>query len=215
MLVPSILSTTEEDFKRKVETVNSSNDPNVEWVHIDVMDNKFVQNKSVDPDIIKKYPISKKIELHLMVEDPYFYISQFKEFPIDRFIIHSEVGKEKIDEASSFIRAFTDAALGIAFNPETSINKLTEYDYYDVDLVLLMSVHPGFSGQQFIPETLDKIKECVSLREKYNQDFLIEVDGGINRDNIKDVLSTGADKVVIGASLFEGDFYENIKKLTQ
>ncbi len=212
-IIPSILSTTESDFETKVNTINNSHSNDFDWVHIDIMDNKFVHNQSVSLEVIKKFPLDKKIELHLMVSDPYFWVSQFNDYKISRFIVHSEVATDLIDKTINFIRSFTDAEIGLALNPETEVSKITSLDIQRViDLVLVMSVHPGFGGQKLIPQ-FDKIEALLKLKKSENLDFLIEEDGGVTIENVPAIIESGVDNLVVGSSLFEGDFNENIEKI--
>lgn len=211
-IVPAILSTTEEDYKRDLEKIWLSHQFDRSLVQIDLMDGKFVPNQSVNPEIVKKYPASFKYEIHLMVEDPYFWISELKDFTkIIRFIVPIEIPEERIDQSIEFIRAFTDAEIGFSINPETPISRVESY--LDVaESLTIMSIHPGFQGQDFIPESVEKVKQASLLKVK-NDKLVIEVDGGLGESNVKQVAQAGADNLVIGSHLLKGDIDENLEKI--
>lgn len=233
-IVPAILATTEEEYKQKLSKVESSGLFKDGWVQIDLMDNKglesspsgelygldsrtlpfsdekgkFVQKKTIGPETVKKYRTGLKIEAHLMVSDPHWWVRNLKDYPIVRFVVSIGLNKSEIDEFVSFTKSFTDAEIGFYVNPETSLNKIN--DYLDViDSVLIMSVHPGAQGRPFIPESIDKIKECSRLRSNNNLNFLIGVDGGISPENAEKIVSAGADYLVVGSALFE---YDNLEE---
>lgn len=212
-VIPAILATTEEEYKEKIERIQDSNIFDREWIQIDLMDGEFVKNKSIGPEIVKKYQASFKYEAHLMVNDPYGWANQLKDFTkILRFIVPIELDKEDLDRFISFVRAFTNCEIGFSFEPPTPLSKLTEYQQV-AEAILIMGVHSGFSGQEFIASSLKKIKEAASLVKKNGLDCLVGVDGGINSNNIKQVMDAGVDYAVIGSHLIEGDIEENLEKI--
>lgn len=211
-IIPSTFSITEEEYQAKIEQVSKSRLLLGGWIHIDLMDGEFVPSLGIIPEIVKKYQVNFKKEAHLMVSNPDFYIFEFKDFLIDRFIIHLEIGNQAIDKCLKILQTFKNVEMGIALNPETEVSQVIKY--FDIaDVILLMSVNPGLGGQQFIAETIAKIKKLAALRIKQKKNFLIEVDGGINDTNIVDIVSSGADNLVIGSGLFKGDIDENLEKI--
>lgn len=211
-IIPAILATTEEDYKSKLSKIEGSVPLKGGWVQIDLMDNKFVQNKSVNADVVKKFPTKLKIEAHLMVENPYIWVSSLLDFPIKRFIMPIELSKEILDSSIGLIRALSNVDIGFSLNPETPVDKLKEY-LEVADSILIMSVHPGFGGQNFIPETVAKVKDVAGLRKDNSLEFLIGVDGGVNKEVAKDLARNGADYLVLGSHLLKGDIDENIEQI--
>lgn len=205
-IIPAILATTEEDYKKRIQQIKKSGLFKDNWVQIDLMDNKFVQNKSVGPEIIAKYPVDFKLEVHLMVEDPEQWISELAKKLIRRIIFHIEIKKDKI----KLIEEIKNRGLevGLAINPETKVSELGPF-LNQIDVVLIMGVHPGFQGQKFIPETIEKIKEVLRLRSESNYEFKIEVDGGVSEANAKEIVDAGADYLVVGSNLLK---YDNLKE---
>lgn len=212
-IIPAILATTEEEYQEKLQKIEISEAFFVNWVHIDLMDNKFVQNKSVTAETVLKYPTNFKKEVHLMVEDPYYWIDKLKPADIGRFIIHYEVVKKDPEyfenHIIAFIRSYTDSEIGLAFNPETKIEDLGNY-LEIVDLLLLMGVYPGFGGQEFIPETVGKVKK---VKEFIGDQTLIGVDGGMNEESVKLVIDAGANHIVVGSYILQGDVKQNLESI--
>lgn len=203
-IIPAILATTEEEYKQKLQKIEGSSAFAEGWVQIDFMDNKFVQNQSIAADVVKKYPTPLKVEAHLMVEEALSWVEEL--LPVaDRFILPVEV----IDKNQPVLKLARDnhKQVGLAVNPETPIEKLTDY-LQGLDSVIVMSVKPGFGGQQFMPEVLEKAKQ---IKQK-QPDLLVGMDGGINPDNIKQVAEAGVDYVAIGSGIIEGDIDENLEK---
>ncbi len=205
-IIPAILATTEEEYRGKIDKVNVSASLEGGWIQIDLMDNKFVQNKSISPDIIGKYPTSLNIEAHLMVEYPENWIDELIKQKVKRIIFPVE-DNEGVGERIKHIKSH-GIDVGLSVNPETDITSLEPFAD-EIDLVLVMGVNPGFGGQEFIPETLEKITAI----KKKGWLIKIEVDGGINIDLIQDVVKVGVDSVVIGSYLFEGDLEENLEEI--
>lgn len=213
-VVPAILATTEAEYQEQIERLWLSGDFDRDWVQIDLMDGKFVPQVSVSPEIVKKYKASFKYEVHLMVENPHDWVVQFKDFPsVLRFIVPIETEQYWLEEFISFTRAFTDAEIGFSFNPETPINRMNHQLMIGAESLLIMSVHPGASGQALMVESLDKVREAASLVEKNDLDCLVGIDGGISKDNIKKVRESGADYAVIGSHLLKGNIDENLEAL--
>lgn len=211
-IIPSILAKTEQEYKDKLSQIEQSKFFEGGWVQIDFMDNKFVPNLSIGTEIVAKYPTKQKIEAQLMVEDPYFWATKFKGIEITRFIAPIESDKELLDQFVSFVKANTEAEVGFSFNPSTDINRLEDYKEV-AQAVLIMSVNPGFGGQEFMPEALDKVKKAARLRLENNLHFLIGVDGGVNSLVAKGLADGGANYLVIGSHLLQGDIDENLEKI--
>ena len=211
-IAPSILSA---DFTKLAEEIKAVEAAGADYIHIDVMDGHFVPNITFGPLIVKaaRRVTSLPLDVHLMISDPDKYISAFADAGADIITFHAEVSVH-IHRTIQQIKA-KGKKTGISLNPATSLNVL-EYILEDVDLVLLMTVNPGFEAQKFIPSVLPKIK---SLREQIDKRGLkceIEVDGGINLDTIEMVSAAGADVFVAGSAIFYSDDYKTtIKKMRE
>jgi ribulose-phosphate 3-epimerase len=205
-IVPSLLATTEDKYTSDVQKLTSAYIFNDKWVHIDVMDNKFVQSQSIEPEFMKKYPLNNKVEVHLMVEDIFEWIKKFDNYPVLRFIAPVEAGKEKI---SKFISQMKDSNLeiGLSVNPETPLSEVEPF-IDDINLLLIMTIHPGFQGQPLVPETIGKVREAYKLRLDKNLNFLIEVDGAVKEATIRQFAQDGVDLAVVGSGLFK---YDNLE----
>lgn len=209
-IIPAILATSEDEYQDKLRRVESL--PDREWVQIDLMDNKFVQNQSIGPQIISKYPTSLKIEAQLMVEYPENWIDELVKIKVNRIVFPIE-DSQGIEERITHIKNH-GIEVGLSLNPETPVETVEPF-IATIDLVLIMSVNPGFGGQQFIPGTIEKVKKCSKLRSNNNAGFVIEVDGGVSEGVVKDLAEAGTDNLVIGSHLVEGDINENLKKIKQ
>ena len=208
MLSPSLLSA---DFTNLEKEFKIMNEEKVDFIHLDIMDGNYVPNISYGPGVIKKLrPLTDILfDTHLMIERPENFIEDFVKAGSDIITIHPSTTKH-LDRTLSLIKSYGKKA-GLALNPGDSLDIL-DYNIENIDLVLIMSVNPGFGGQKFIPSALRKISEVKKLIEKRNLKTLIEVDGGIKLDNAKDVLDAGADILVSGSGIFEkGRTRENIK----
>ncbi len=211
-IAPSILSA---DFTRLADEIKAVEDAGADYIHIDVMDGHFVPNITFGPLIVKavRRVTSLPLDVHLMISDPDKYISAFADAGADIITFHAEASIH-IHRTIQQIKAKGKKA-GISLNPATSLNVL-EYILEDLDLILLMTVNPGFEAQKFIPSVLPKIKR---LREQIDTRGLkceIEVDGGINLDTIGMVSSAGADVFVAGSAIFYSENYETtIKKMRE
>lgn len=190
------------------QTIINIDKSNADFIHVDIMDGKFVENKNFTYDEIKDFfiDINKPLDIHLMVEDNLSYIKEFVKLKPAYISFHVE-SCENIEECIKYLHD-NNIKAGIALNPETRIYNILPY-LNDLDLVLVLSVHPGYGGQEFIKDTLKKINELKALQPKYN--YIINVDGGINSDTIKEVNS---DMVVSGFYVVSQDDYnERINEL--
>ena len=181
----------------------------MKWLHIDVMDGDFVPSISFGMPVIRSIRKESRMffDVHLMINEPIRYIDAFADAGADMLTVHYEACKD-LQETIDAVKA-AGMKVGIAVNPETPVHWL-EYYINQVDMVLIMSVNPGFGGQKFMPIALTKLQEVKALAEERNPELLIEVDGGITVDNVQDVLDAGANVVVAGSAVFKGDKKANI-----
>mgnify|MGYP000949815854 FL=1 len=207
---PSILSS---DFSKLGEEITSLNHGGADLIHIDVMDGNFVPNISFGLPVIKSIRKYTKLpfDVHLMIDNPGRYIEDFVNAGADIITVHYEADKH-IDRTLNYIKSL-GAEAGVAINPGTPVSAL-ENIITTADMVLIMTVNPGFGGQKFIDYSYDKIKSLKELSDKYNKHLKIEVDGGIGEDNIKKVVEAGAEIIVAGSAVFKNhSIKENIKAL--
>lgn len=197
-LSPSLLSADFTNLKSDIEILDKSG---VKYLHLDVMDGMFVPNISFGPMIIKQLrPLTNMVfDVHLMIEDPDRYVQSFKDAGADILTVHYEACKH-LHRTISYIKSLGMKA-GVSLNPATNIDVL-DYVLEDLDLVLVMSVNPGFGGQSFIPSALDKIKNLKEKIKERNLNVIVEVDGGVKTTNVKDVVEAGADLIVSGSDVF-------------
>jgi ribulose-phosphate 3-epimerase len=209
---PSILSA---DFSQLGNEIKRLEEGGADLIHVDVMDGHFVPNLTIGPPVIKalKKNCSIKFDVHLMISPVHKYIDAYADAGADIITIHPEA----TDDLSSSIKKIKDLGkkVGVSLNPETKVSIIK--DHLDqIDLVLVMSVNPGFGGQKFMPEVLDKIKKLKNIQKEQNIDFDIEIDGGINFENSKIAIEAGANILVSGTTIFKsnnGDIKKNIDLL--
>lgn len=208
-IAPSLLAADFFDLSSQMKLLKEGN---IEVLHLDVMDGMFVPSISFGMPVISslRKSVDFFFDVHMMVENPERYIEDFYNSGADGITIHFEACKH-IDRTISQIKSL-GLRSGISINPATPVS-LLENIISEVDMVLIMSVNPGFGGQKFIPYSLDKIRELSKMREKKNPKLLIQVDGGVGVDNIKALSDAGVDEFVAGSSVFKGDILKNIKAL--
>ena len=211
ILAPSILSADFNVLGEQIQTVAKAG---AQYIHVDVMDGIFVPSISYGMPVIKSVRKSTDavFDVHLMITEPIRYIKDFVDSGADIITVHVEACKD-IDETIRDIKACGVRA-AVAINPETPVDKIMPY-LDDIDMALVMSVHPGFGGQKFIPDVLDKVRIIRSYYRDNNMDKDIEIDGGINFDNLPEVLEAGANIIVAGSSVYRGDAAANTKKFLE
>ena len=209
---PSILSSNFSELGNEIKRLEEGG---ADMIHVDVMDGHFVPNLTIGPPVIKALRNYTKLpfDVHLMISPVHKYIKDYAEAGADIITIHPEA-TDNLQESIEHIKKF-GKKVGVSLNPNTQID-IIEKLLVEINLVLIMSVHPGFAGQKFIPNVLDKIKELKKIKDKKNLNFDIEVDGGINFDNSKLVIEAGANILVSGTTIFKnnkGDIKKNIDTL--
>ena len=209
---PSILSA---DFSQLGAEIKRLEEGGADMIHVDVMDGHFVPNLTIGPPVIKalRKQCSIKFDVHLMISPVHKYIEAYSDAGADIITIHPEA-TDNLEESIQKIKSL-NKKVGVSLNPETKIDLIIDY-LEKIDLVLIMSVNPGFGGQTFMPEVLDKIRELKKIQSKNNLNFDIEIDGGINFDNCQSAIEAGANILVSGTTVFKsnnGDIKKNINLL--
>ena len=201
IIAPSILAADFGNLQRDCELVNNSK---ADWFHLDIMDGVFVPNISYGMPVISAInkTATKILDVHLMIVDPDRYIETFKNVGADILTVHYEACTH-LHRTIQSIKA-NGMKAGVALNPHTSVGLLSDV-LLDLDLVLIMSVNPGFGGQSFIENTYQKIKDLKKMREESGADFLIEIDGGVNSKNAPKLIEAGADALVAGSFVFKSE----------
>ena len=209
---PSILSA---DFSQLGNEIKRLEEGGADMIHVDVMDGHFVPNLTIGPPVIKalRKHCSLKFDVHLMISPVQKYIKAYADAGADIITIHPEA-TQNLRESVKTIKDL-NKKVGVSLNPESKIELITEF-LDQIDLVLIMSVNPGFGGQKFMPEVLDKIKQLKKIQKEQNLNFDIEIDGGINFENCKIAIDAGANILVSGTTVFksnDGDIKKNIDLL--
>ena len=206
-LSPSILAS---DFSKLGECIQAVDMAGADYLHIDVMDGSFVPSISFGMPVIQSIRkiTNMTFDVHLMIDEPIRYIDDFVSAGADIITIHAEACKHL--HRSVMAVKEKGIKVGVSLNPATPVSVL-KHVIHELDMVLIMSVNPGFGGQKFLPITLDKIKELKALMNEMNCHAEIEVDGGITLDNVKEVMDAGANVFVAGTSVFKGNIEENVK----
>ena len=209
---PSILSA---DFSQLGNEIKRLEEGGADMIHVDVMDGHFVPNLTIGPPVIKalRKKCSIKFDVHLMISPVHKYIEAYSDAGADIITIHPEA-TENLEESISKIKSL-NKKVGVSLNPESKIDLIANY-LEKIDLILIMSVNPGFGGQKFMPGVLDKVKQLKKIQSEKNLNFDIEIDGGINFDNCQLAIEAGANILVSGTTVFKsnnGDIKKNINLL--
>lgn len=205
-IAPSVLPADFTNLKAEIDSISEA-----DYIHIDIMDGNFVPNISFGPNINKQIAsiTDVPLDVHLMVLDPVKWIKQFSIKQVSYITVHYEAND--FEKALDKIRYYGKKT-GLSIKPETKVSEIKSY-LKDLDMVLVMSVEPGFGGQKFMPESLEKVKELVEIRREQNLDFVIEIDGGMNKETLPLAKSAGVDLAVIGSYLFaQTDRNQTMKK---
>ncbi|MCR4838317.1 MAG: ribulose-phosphate 3-epimerase [Eubacterium sp.] len=212
ILAPSMLSANfahmESDLKRAMSQ-------GVKWLHVDVMDGHFVPNISFGPPVIssvREAVPDAMLDVHMMVKEPSRFIEDYKACGAGQITVHAEATTQLFGTLQAIREV--DLRAAVAINPATPVSDI-EPVLELCDMVLVMSVVPGYGGQSLIPETLDKIKQLVHLREQRGLSFDIEIDGGVKQSNLEEVLDTGANVIVAGSAIFKGNIEENVRSFRE
>jgi ribulose-phosphate 3-epimerase len=209
---PSILSA---DFSQLGVEIKRLEEGGADMIHVDVMDGHFVPNLTIGPPVIQalRKQCALKFDVHLMISPVHKYIKSYADAGADIITIHPEA-TDNLEASILKIREL-NKKVGVSLNPETKIDLIRNF-LDKIDLILIMSVNPGFGGQKFMPEVLEKVRELKKIQNEKNLDFDIEIDGGINFDNCKEVIDAGANILVSGTTIFKsnnGDIKKNINLL--
>lgn len=211
VLSPSILAA---DFKVLGQEMKKTEENGAAYIHFDVMDGMFVPSISFGMPVLASIHDATEqfMDAHLMVQEPIRYVEAFQKAGADYVTVHLEACEDVKTTLDKIYACGMKA--GLAVNPETDVKELVPY-LEDVEMILIMSVHPGFGGQKFIPESLDKIREVRAMLNEKNLETDIQVDGGIYVENVREVLDAGANVIVAGSAVFRGDAGENTAKFME
>lgn len=201
LLAPSILSADLSQLSQQIKVVE---DNGADWIHCDIMDGHFVPNITFGPVLVEaaKRSTNLPLDVHLMIKNPDNYLEDFRAAGADIISVHFE---EVVHLNRTIVKIKElGAKAGVVINPSTPVSFIKDIAEY-IDLLLIMTVNPGFGGQSFIPNSLRRISDAVKLREELNLNFLIEVDGGVSKSNINSIKETGCDVFVAGSSIFKAD----------
>lgn len=205
-IIPAVLATTEKQYLSDITKLEQTPTLKEGWVHIDFADNIFVQNLTIEPEIIQKFPTNLRKEAHLMVSHPREWVDKLIEAGFERIIFHIEA-KDDIQDVIDYIKD-KGLEVGLAINNETAIEKIEPFAG-KIDIILVMTIVPGFQGQPFIPAALEKIKEIKSK----GWNVKLGVDGHVNSKNAKEIMDAGVDFMVVGSYLLKGELDENLENL--
>lgn len=210
-IIPAIDAATKEQFQKDLDKIEGAESLTGGWLHLDFADGQFVKNTTVDPESLGKLYIDLNLEAHLMVSSPEKWVAKLKELGVKRLIAHVEVDEICLD---SFITGCREAGIeaGLAIKIDTPLVKLDPY-WDIIDLVLVMSVEPGLQGRPFIPAALSRVEQLKSLCRDKGYQVIIGIDGHVNDGNIKEIIHSGVDNLVIGSYFLEGDIEENVEKI--
>jgi len=211
IISPSILAANFLELQSEIDVFK---DQDATWLHLDVMDGHFVPNMTFGIPIIKQlsHNTNLPLDVHLMVTNPRFYFDQLSDLELENITFHHEAVENTI-ELVQHAKTTKVKKVGVSIKPNTSVAEIGLEVLKNIELVLVMSVEPGFGGQSFMHNSLDKIKELCNIREEHNLKFQIQIDGGINADTYKLALDAGADNLVAGSYIFKNDKSNYIDKL--
>ena len=211
IISPSVLAMHYEDFRKELNDLNES----VEWIHFDVMDGHFVPNLTFGPTILEAFRRNSDrfLDVHLMVSDPDYFADVFAKAGADSIVFHYEAYSD-VEKCIRLIDKIHEKGLkaGISIKPKTAIEEIIPL-LDKIDIFLLMSVEPGFGGQKFMPEALDRVSKLKKYKDENDLNYIIEVDGGVSDQNAHDLVSRGTDALVAGSFVFKGDIKTNVEKL--
>lgn len=210
---PSILACDFLNLQAEIESFKNENDL---WFHLDIMDGHYVPNLTFGKTVLQNLTkiTNHKLDAHFMVSNPEDYVKEYSNMGLYNFSFHWEAVTHH-DRMISFVKENYES-VGIAINPGTNINMIPDYIFKKIDLILIMSVNPGFGGQKFIESSFEKLKYLAEIKDKYNLNFTIQVDGGVTDQNAKSLIEAGANNLVAGSFIFketQENYPKQIKKI--